>query len=226
MGSLRVISNRLITQDLFALTLERASVSFQPGDCVALANPALDSRPYSMASGTGEDGLRFYIRRMSGGAVSAWLATRQPGDTVDVSPPFGWFRPAQSGPDVAARVFIATGTGVAPFLSALRSDPDCRPLALLYGARVLADVVELPYIAERCPLTLAISRENAPPHHHGHVTDLLDRLPPQPPGTHYYMCGLNAMVDAVGAVLTARGVPFTHLHREVFFNQAPPPPAP
>ena len=84
----------VIHGELFVLSLERNGLEFAPGDCVALHTDGEESRPYSIASGNREDTLRFLIRKMEGGEVSPWLMSRRPGDIVQVSPPFGWFRPA------------------------------------------------------------------------------------------------------------------------------------
>lgn len=59
---------------LFELQLERGNIHFEPGHCMALFNDGTESRPYSIASGTGEDLLRFLIRRVPQGLVSNWLA--------------------------------------------------------------------------------------------------------------------------------------------------------
>ncbi|MDA0991708.1 MAG: FAD-binding oxidoreductase [Verrucomicrobia bacterium] len=202
---------------IFELRVERPAMTFQPGDCAALAAPDGTSRPYSIACGQDEASLRFVIRRMPGGIVSEWLAARQPGDVIDMSPPFGWFRPARSGGPADPSVFVATGTGIGPFLSALRSFADFSPAYTLYGVRQLADAVDVDYLASRGPFRLAVSREAVMPHHHGRVTDLLDQIP-RSPDSHYYLCGLDAMIHDVSEWLEARGTPFTRIHREVFFN--------
>ncbi|MDK2857136.1 MAG: benzoate/toluate 1,2-dioxygenase reductase component [Verrucomicrobiota bacterium] len=48
-----------IEDGLFVLALERNGLDFSPGDCVALHAPDGTSRPCSIASGNGEDELRF-----------------------------------------------------------------------------------------------------------------------------------------------------------------------
>lgn len=202
---------------IFELQLERGGLPFVPGDCVALyTGDGRVSRPYSIASGTTENILRFVIRRMPGGTLSAYLAERRPGDAVRISPPFGWFRPGEGG---ARRpfVFIATGTGIAPFLSHYRSKPDARPAACLYGVREAVDIVDRALLS-RLGAAFAVSRERVDGCHHGRVTGLLDRLPPVASGTDYYLCGLDAMIDEVTAWLEARGVALTSIHRECFFN--------
>ena len=204
---------------IFELRARRNGLAFVPGDCLALfGEDGAASRPYSIASGQQEEEIRFLIRRMPGGEVSGFLAERKPGDRVKCSPPFGWFRP---GPrkDGAPFVFVATGTGIAPFLAHLRSHPDAPPLKCLYGVRHLADAVERDWLRGVCDLRLAVSREMVEGAAHGRVTDLLDDLPIAP-GMHFYLCGLDAMIDDVSQWLEARGVPVPHIHRECFFNAA------
>ncbi len=203
--------------DIFEIRFERDGMTFTAGDCVALYHAnGKQSRPYSMASGTGEELLRFVIRRMPGGVLSEWLATRQPGDRVMRSPPFGWFRPGHAEP-AESSVFIATGTGIAPFLAYLRSRPEHPPILCLYGVRTLADAVEADWIRARCPLRLAVSREQVPGAHHGRVTALLDDMPVEE-GIHYYLCGLDSMIFEITSWLEERGVSPVRIHRECFFN--------
>ena len=217
--TLRVEDLRWYSDGVFELSLERGDVRFAPGDCLALfTEGGRHSRPYSIASGSSETRLRFVIRRMPGGVVSGWLSRRVPGDRVEVSRPFGWFRPGADDP-AAPFVFVATGTGISPCLAWLRSRPDHVPDLCLYGVRTLADAAEWQWIQDRCPLRLALSRETAAGHHRGRVTGLLAEVP-WSPRHHYYLCGLDAMIDDASRYLEGRGTPITHIHRECFFNAA------
>ncbi len=153
MPTAKVSEVNFLSEDIFELVLERDRVEFQPGDCLAISNSDGVSRPYSVSSGSREPHLQFVIRRMPGGAVSEWLAVRAPGDEIEISEPFGWFRPGRSGEPGSPSVLVATGTGIAPFLSVLRSCPDLEPALCLYGVRCLADAVGLDYLRERCPLS-------------------------------------------------------------------------
>ena len=202
--------------DVYEIQLERGGVPFTPGDCVALYTAdGRVSRPYSIASGTGEKILRFVIRNMPGGTLSTFLSQRKPGDSVRLSPPFGWFRPGEHA-GKRPFVFIATGTGIAPFLSHYRSRPGVLPAASLYGVREAADIADRKTLA-RLGVTFAVSREKNAGSHHGRVTDLLEKLPRED-ATDFYLCGLDAMIDEVTVWLEARGVPLTSIHRECFFN--------
>lgn len=204
-----VLAIRFQTPDLFTLHVARAGMAFTPGDCVALFNDRGDSRPYSIASGTHDDHLEFLIRRMPGGEVTSWLANLRPGDALNISQPFGWFRP---GPGT----FIATGVGIAPFLSVLRSNQEIRPTCL-YGLRHVQDALHLDLLHQHTNLHLAVSREAAPNTHHGRITDLLEKIPAAP-NASYYLCGLDAMITDVSTYLATRGIPPAHIHREVFFH--------
>jgi len=201
---------------VFELRLERKDIAFTPGDCLALFRDKA-SRPYSVASGVDDDHLGFVIRRMPDGELSDWLADRVPGDSVRISPPFGWFRPGDPALN-APCVFFATGTGISPFLSHIRSRPDHPPAAVFYGVRTLADVVALEELRAAAPsVHLAVSREDVAQAHRGRITELLDRVP-LGPDTHYFLCGLDAMIDEISVWLEGQGVALPHIHRECFFN--------
>lgn len=210
---------RWFGSEIFELSLTREGLVFTPGDCLALfAADGRVSRPYSIASGMHDEDLRFVIRLMPGGEVSSFLATRKPGDAVRVSPPFGWFRPGEHAMERPC-ILVATGTGIAPFLSFLRSFPDKNPHALYYGVRKAEDLIEADWLAERGGALVAVSREKHPRYHHGRVTDLL-RAAKTDPSADYYLCGLDAMIDEVTVFLEKRGVDITRIHRECFFNSS------
>ncbi|MDT8444737.1 MAG: FAD-dependent oxidoreductase [Desulfuromonadales bacterium] len=204
--------------DLFELLLERGGVSFEPGACMALFNNDGDSRPYSISAGTKENVLRFLIRRVPNGRVSHWLSQRKPGDKVEASDPFGWFRPGRSATTGERCVFIATGTGIAPFLSHLRSNPALPPEACLYGVRKLADAFALDELECLKVFSLAVSRESNHDYFHGRVTGLCEQIP-LAAGIHYYLCGLDTMIEETSRWLESSGIDYTHIHREIFFYE-------
>ena len=84
-----------LNDTLFELTVDRLDIPFEAGDCMAIYSPDGKSRPYSIASGTTEDELRFLIRKLPYGEVTTQLANTKQGDVLKISPPFGWFRPGQ-----------------------------------------------------------------------------------------------------------------------------------
>jgi ferredoxin-NADP reductase len=210
----RVLEVRFSSPNLFELAVERNGLEFIPGDCVAIYTDTEKSRPYSIASGAQEQELRFLIREMEGGDVSPWLMSRKPGDIIRITPPFGWFRPGQDIGD-APFVFLATGTGVSPFLSYMKTFKR-PPTTCLYGIRKQSEAIGFESLSDFCPTLLAVSREKTR-HYHGRITDLLYTLPVDK-DTHYYSCGLESMVNDTSKWLQEQGVPFSNIHREVFFR--------
>ena len=204
----------IVNNDLFELVIERNDVEFMPGDCTAIYTDTDKSRPYSIASGSKENELKFLIRKMEGGEVSPWLMNRVPGDPIRITPPFGWFRPGQ---DIGESpfVFLATGTGIAPFLSYMHTFTK-PPAHCLFGVRHEADAIGFSKLRDFCTTQLAVSREKTE-HHHGHLTDLLGTLPLDQ-NTHYYCCGLESMVNDTSEWLQDKGVGLMQIHREVFFH--------
>ena len=202
----------------FELVTTREGLEFMPGDCVAISpDGGKESRPYSIASGTGEAELRFIVRTIPGGLVSSYLAQCRPGDALHVSQPFGWFRPGQHNGG-AGSTFFATGAGVAPFLSYARSFPNGgQQVQCFYGVRLAGDAIGLDSLRQVGEVQLAVSRETNGAFHHRRVTDFLTSLDLGAP-RHYYLCGLDAMIEDVAAWLEAHGIDFSYIHREAFFH--------
>ena len=213
----RVVRRTDLNADVFELSVERGDVTFTPGENLTVFNgDETVSRPYSISSGPDESALRFLIRRLPGGVVSNYLGQLSEGDEICATPPFGWFRPGDQ--QDAPFAFFATGTGIAPFLSYLRAADTRRPVSLLYGVRHRSDAAHVAEIRSAVPgFQLFTSREDADDARRGHLTASLGELD-FADGTHFYLCGLDAMIDDVTDALEARGVPFAHIHREVFFH--------
>lgn len=90
-------------------------IEFVPGQYVCVRYRGT-VRPYSVASSPNRDELEFCVRRVPGGRLTPDLATRlSTGDTVTLRGPYGDF--VMERPSNRDLVFLATGTGVAPFKS-------------------------------------------------------------------------------------------------------------
>jgi ferredoxin-NADP reductase len=198
---------------VFEIEIDREGLEYRAGDCTLLIrSDRVDSRPYSFSSHPDEPVLRFLVRRLGTDPVSSfstWLGGLVPGDEVGIGTPFGWFRPG-SGP---GEVWFATGTGVSPFLAALRSAAPLRPLAYCIGVRTAEDAVLKTWTEARAPVTWAFSRD-APPRR---VTSLAAEVPIGPE-IQYFLCGNQRMIRSVGEVLIGRGVLPQQIREELFFQ--------
>lgn len=207
------------TSEIFEIRLSRYHENFYPGQYISIISdqPSI-YREYSIASGTTEPWFSFIIRKIPEGKITRFLYFLQPQETITTSLPAGNFRPgfAQKNGEF---IFIATGTGVAPFVSYLKSYPHRPPRQILYGVRYLKEAIVLPELKQHCPTLLAISREKIAGHHYGHVTDLLDKLPINST-IHYYLCGLQNMILEVSRWLKQQGVSKTQIHQDTFSSES------
>ena len=220
MLELSVREVRFYTPDIFELFLERGGYEFETGECAVLFDSSGDSRPYSISSAPNDPVLSFLIRRQPGGSLSNFLAERSVGDSVRISLPFGDFRPSVSE---RPAVLIATGVGIAPFLSLVRSGGQVSCLSTsaslfcLYGVRYVNEVIEHSFFQNNSTLSLAVSREAVGGCYHGRVSGLIETID-LPDDADFFLCGYDSMIDDVFARLRVRGVLDSRIHTEVFFS--------
>ena len=168
-------------------------------------------RMYSLATGhaEGEAGILFNVVE---GELTPQLAALEVGAVLWVSRPFGTF------PGVTGKaVWIATGTGVAPFLSMARSGladgkvlvHGARSLDSFYGCDLLLALLGDRYV--RC-----CSTELGPGVFPGRLTKYLEQQP-WPDDRPYLLCGSAPMIVDVRELLFRKGVPFRQILSEVFF---------
>lgn len=186
---------------------------FEPGQYVRIQPEGTDiARSYSMASPPGSNRLEFYIRIVPGGAFSTWLAQAKVGDKVELSTPHGTFFLRE---EARPRLFVAGGSGMAPFLSMLRGMSTAAravPTTVLIGARTpghLFALDELQALGAEMPhleVKLAVEQGAGPESHTGYPTDLIGGLGLEP-STRVYLCGPPPMVEAGRAAAQAAGLP-------------------
>jgi ferredoxin-NADP reductase len=165
--------------------------------------------------------MMFCLRKFDTG-VSEALCSAELGDVVTYSftEETGFFCP---GKDQASEryAYIATGTGIAPFLSALKTY-DTLPKWLLYGTKTRDDVVEFSYLRERLGSSLILCHSQEPDLGKqtlwSRVTHGMTLF--EGPGRlldAYYLCGSAGMIADASSGLAAVGVPISRIESEVFF---------
>ena len=174
----------------------------------------------------GTSRFELVVTKVDGGVGSTWLHAAKVGTELEVKAPQGLFlRP----PDVGPSLFIATGTGVAPFRGMLHDALQTgrtEPLWILFGVRSLADAMykaEFEALAAQHPhvrFELTMSRPDAgwagrTGYVQTHVLELWKQLATH--GTpHAYICGVKKMLLEVRDVLKSNGVERQQLHLESY----------
>ena len=204
---------RQLSDSAYVLRFDRHGLPFEPGQYLSVG-PADDihMREYSVYSSPQDDYLEILVKEVDGGLVSRRMRDLKPGDPVAVDGPFGYFTVDSDWSD-HSYVFIATGTGVSPFHSLVRSYPGI-DYTVLHGVRGTSELYEQE-VFDPDRLVSCISR-NTSGGFHGRVTDYL-RSHPVDPAARYYLCGNCDMIYEAFDVLQDAGVPHNQLFAEVYF---------
>jgi ferredoxin--NADP+ reductase/benzoate/toluate 1,2-dioxygenase reductase subunit len=114
-------------------------------------------------------------------------------------------------------VFVATGTGIAPCRSFVRSSPGLEA-TVIHGVRVAEDLFYRDAFAA-VSYVPCVSRDTRAEFHE-RVTDFIDtcRVPEQ---AHVYLCGAYAMIHDVTALLVRRGVAPEAIFTEPYYYATP-----
>jgi ferredoxin/flavodoxin---NADP+ reductase len=183
-------------------------------------------RAYSIASSSVERRyLEFYLTLVTSGQLTPRLFALRPGSRLFLGPKASGVFTLDRVPPEKAAVLIATGTGLAPYISMLRTllvSETQRRFVVLHGARFGWDLGyrgELESLARLRPnftYIPSITRPDQDPTFHGHtgrIQALLEKgtiekesgVALEPARADVFLCGNPDMIKAVKAMLEAKG---------------------
>lgn len=199
------MARRWLADTVFELRLSRpAGFAFLPGQCIRV-HAGGRQRDYSLVSAPADPELVLCVAQVPGGPVSTALAGADTGSTVALEGPFGHFvfRPSPRVP-----IFVATGTGVAPFVAMARAG--IRGFVFVHGVRLPDHLYyrkELAAAASR--YVGCLSADEPPPSGEGQgffagrvtsfIATQLDAA-----DYDFYVCGQSGMIRDVLALIDTR----------------------
>ncbi|MFZ5890835.1 MAG: ferredoxin--NADP reductase [Myxococcota bacterium] len=223
----RVVRRHEWAKGLITLSIAADVRPFAPGQFFNLGLDAVEDpirRAYSAASAPGADQLEFYLTEVNGGALTPRLFRLGENDRVLVDPnPQGFFTFAWL-PPAAELWMVATGTGLGPFISMLRSgEASARfeRVVVVHGVRHFAELGyrgELEALARESKGKIGyvpvVSRETHTDAITGRITTAftggeLERraaLAFTPERSHVMLCGNPGMIDEMLDLLAVRGL--------------------
>ncbi len=224
-GAISTIDPLSDTAIAFSIKLDdRSALGFLPGQYVNIQVPGTDqARSFSFSSGPSSDEVGFLIRNTSHGVLTTYLRDRaKTGDRIEFNGPLGSFylrainRPA---------LFLAGGTGLAPFLAMLdkiETTVSDHPVHLIFGVTNEPDLVkmkELEGYAARIPnftFTCCVAAEDSSYPNKGYVTKYMTPENLHNGAVDIYLCGPPPMVDAVRKYLSDQGITPASFYYEKF----------
>jgi NAD(P)H-flavin reductase len=229
----RVESIKDLTHDVRRLDLQLIdpkTIAFKPGQFISFEMPHpqtghVVTRPYSIASQPSRsDVITLLFNLVPGGPGSTYLFNLKEGEKAHFKGPAGNFY-LREDPG-CERLFIASGTGIAPIQSMLLANaerPNPRPVTLFWGLRSQRDLYYQEKLAEltrRTPALTAITTLSRPEPgwsgSSGRVLRLIEERIASVKHLAVYLCGNSAMIADATSLLQKKGL--CPIYREKYYD--------
>ncbi|WP_447962027.1 FAD-binding oxidoreductase [Nitrospira sp. Ecomares 2.1] len=224
-----------LTHDVRELELNLTapdSIEFKAGQWISLNvwHPVLKqhvARQYSIASPPSQSHqVNLLFNRVPDGPASSYLFGLHEGDPVTFQGPNGsFYLEEKPGRDL---VFVATGTGIAPFrsmISTFLKQPEAGILTLFWGLRSERDLYyqdELGTLAERYSnfrfMTTLSRPQNVWKGSTGRVTTLVENHIASVSNVTFYLCGNGGMIRDTTAIVRKKGL--CPIRTEQYYDKA------
>lgn len=205
---------RHLTNETFSLKLPKARFAFKAGQHLSLGiHGDYQSREYSIYSSERDQNLEVLVKEIDHGYFTPKLRKLKAGDLLEVHGPFGNFGMETEVARTGKFVFIASGTGIAPFRSMVRTYPEI-DYTLIHGVRYANEAYDRSeYAPDR--YVLCTSRD-AQGTYQGRLTGYLINCTFDA-ATHFYLCGNSDMIFDALEILKEKGFEREQIHCEVYF---------
>jgi len=196
-----LIRKEYINKNLFKIFFDRKNLNFIPGQHFSLSIPNKSiNREYSSYTSNDSNEIGFLIRRIEGGIMTNLLDKMEVGEKINIYGPYGSFILNEKQISEKKIIFIASGTGVAPFVSIVESY-NLKNYELFLGVRTSEDIPDAEkFYQSKCYHCISrdpmIKQNN---HYKGRITDNLDKLDfiSDFDNAIYMICGNSFMISDV-----------------------------
>ena len=229
----KITQNRQWTERLYSLRFTAPLGEFKAGQFVRIAleiDGEIVARPYSLVNSPAEPELEIFFNIVPQGPLTPRLAVLQQGDVIRVADRTSGFLTIDQVPAARHLWMLATGTGVGPFVSILKTTEAWQrfeKIVLVYSVRTAHDLAYQDVIAgineayQQFSFVPVITRESVPRTLNARIPDALQSgqleelagIGMNPEDSHVMMCGNSAMIADVNKLLEQRSMR-KHLRRE------------
>jgi ferredoxin-NADP reductase len=204
----------------FILRVERNNIKFNPGQFFSIGVPGVPiNREYSVSSGIDENYLDFLIREINGGVLSAKLKNLKKDDQIKILGPYGEFYLKEFNTNKKCN-FFASGSGLAPFLSIIRSFNNLN-YNIFHGVRLFEDIYTENELKN---YNVFISKFNNKEKHtdiktyNGRITSNFEIIKNYINSKDFFfICGNSLMINDVYDYLEKNNIQNSNIYSELFF---------
>jgi len=220
--------------DLHSIKITTEAMPFKAGQFAMVGldiDGELIHRPYSLVNTPQESALEIHFNRVAEGSLTPSLAQLQVGDSIHVGDRINGLLTLDQVPDVPHLWLMATGTGIGPFISILKTAEPwqrfekivlCYSVKTVEGLAYRADfeTLQKQYPEQFCFVPF-VTREQSTDTIHSRITHYLESgelethvdLTLSAESSHLMLCGNAKMLNDVSEYLATRGLQ-RHSRRE------------
>jgi ferredoxin/flavodoxin---NADP+ reductase len=209
----KVLSIKELTDSSYVLRISRNEMVFKSGQYIMLGLIGRKQmREYSIYSGEKDKYLEVLIKEVVGGDISKQLRRLSPGDEVLLRGAYGSF--TLPGNYLSKKfLFIATGTGISPFHSMVRTYSNLN-YKLIHGIKYIHEAYDCTHYKPGSCFPCTSQDKNVK--NSGRVTDYL-KIMDVDNSTLCYLCGNGNMINESIEILSGKGVNADNIFTEVYF---------
>lgn len=222
------------TERHFSLRIRGYMPEFKAGQFIRVGlevDGDILARPYSLVNAPGEEFLEIYFNIVREGPLTPRLVELEQGDLIKIAPSANGFLVIDEVPECQQLWMMATGTGIGPFISILKTTQPWQrfeKITLVYSVRLENELAYLDMIREfeknypqQFRFIPVITREIVVGAINARITSALQsgeleekaELEIAADRSHVMMCGNSDMIRTVFTELEQRGMK-KHLRRE------------
>ncbi len=212
--SYQVLETKRLTEDTFSIRFNRNGMKFRAGQHIMLGVKGdYNTREYSIYSGEEDPYLEVLIKQINEGYLTPRLSQVKEGDELEVHGPMGYFTINKKTLDTHKFVLIASGTGIAPFKSFVKTYSKL-DYTILHGIRYAEEAYDADlYDPDRY---ISCTSRNSNGKYAGRTTDYL-RENDFEDNSLFYFCGNSKMIFDAMDILKGKGFGRDQMFAEIYF---------
>lgn len=216
--TVKILDKKYLSDTVLLLTIENPGITFASGQHIIISfKDQIYDREYSIFSGEDDETIQLLIKIVKDGYFTSVLNRSNIGDLLNFRGPHGNFCIDILNNEKKKHYLIATGTGIAPFVSFKKTYKNLINFEVLHGVRK-NDGATFQNLFQNYKLCVSQNDDQSENENtfNGRVTNYLKSIDVDKNGV-FYLCGNFDMIYEVETYLVSIGVNPNSIFKEVYF---------